>query len=98
MVDYQVHPARQTPMASVATTDAWTSTALADDVVYVLIYPTVPTHVVCNASASPAGLEDGVLYAAEQTHLIECRGQSTMHAKTIASEATGTLYVTGSHN
>jgi len=97
MVDYLVHPAKQTPQAAVSTDNSsWAAAALPAQTVYLVAYPTADMHIVCDvASADPAQV--GTVYAAGQTHIIECRGLTGLHAKNL-STASATLYVTAFGN
>ena len=98
MVDYQVHPAKQTPQAEKSTTESWATESIPAETVYLVLYPTGNMHIVCNTSSSPNGLQDGTLYAFEQTHIIECRGATHLHVTNESGVGSGTLYWTARHN
>ena len=97
MVDYLVHPAKQTPQAAVSTDNSsWTAATIPAQTVYLVVYPTADMHIVCDlVSSDPAAV--GVVYAAGQTHIIECRGLTGLHAKNLSS-STASLYCTAVGN
>ena len=97
MVDYLIHPAKQTPQAPVSTDNtSWATASLPAQTVYVIAYPTADMHIVCDsASTDPAAA--GAVYAAGQTHIIECRSLASLHAKNLSSSA-ATLYCTAFGN
>ena len=99
MVDYQVHPRKNTPFDAVTATTDWNggttdAIALPDSTVYVVAYSTVDIHLVASDSASDPD-SVGAVYAKEQTHIIECPDKPHLHQKGLAG---GTLYVTAFHN
>lgn len=97
MVDYLVHPAKQTPQAAVNTdSSSWAAATIPAQSVYIVAYPTVDMHIVCDsASTDPAQV--GTVYAAGQTHIIDCRGRTALHAKNLTG-SDGDLYCTAFHN
>jgi hypothetical protein len=97
MVDYQVHPAKQTPQVKVGSIGAtWITTAIPPETVYVVLYSTESMHIVCDTSSGDPS-NDGAVYALEQTHIIECRGMTYLHVKTLAGTG-DELYWTAFHN
>ena len=102
MVDYQIHPRKNTPCDAKSATTDWDNTgeiALPADTVYLVCYATENVHLIANSSSNSPdtdGLSDGAVYAKEQTHIIECPGKSYLHHKGLSASAT--LYVTAFHN
>jgi hypothetical protein len=92
MVDYLVHPAKQTPQAAVSTDNtSWAAATLPAQAVYVIAYPTADMHIVCDsAAADPAAV--GAVYAAGQTHIIECRSLTALHAKNLSGSSASLYY------
>ena len=105
MVDRLIHPSQQTPQAALTTVSAtWDNGGsgygtLTANTAYVLVSPTVDTHIVVSSSTDdPAQV--GVVYPGGQLALIECdafttRGAAYLHTKGLSD---GTTYWTTAHN